>query len=320
MSDSASVRRVLDSWAEGFVDRDGKFVSEFQTTFNSCFWELYLFSVLKHIGIEVDFRHNAPDFVTADGRLAIEAAIASHAAEDIAEWEKTHDMLLDPDIDGARTRSIIRASNAFHSKYNKYMNSYRQLEHMEGRPYVIAIANYGTPDFFLLGDVAMQWLLYDVAEVGAVQKPNGAEVPLGLFRNSRFSKVSAVIYSSVATFGKARALGDDTDDFIFWALRIKDNLYPIRISAKKSEYSESLTDGLRLFTNPFAENPLDLEMFGDPGIRVFDADTDGNFLVSCHPDGDLCMRMVHHLKLSTAEEIEAMRMGLKQNHLRSSGG
>jgi hypothetical protein len=34
---------VLNDWARGFEDRDGKFVQEFQTTFNSSFWELYLF-------------------------------------------------------------------------------------------------------------------------------------------------------------------------------------------------------------------------------------------------------------------------------------
>lgn len=29
---------VLSDWARGFEDRDGKFVEEFQTTFNSAFW------------------------------------------------------------------------------------------------------------------------------------------------------------------------------------------------------------------------------------------------------------------------------------------
>ena len=35
-------RDVLRTWADGFMDRDGKFVTEFQTTFNWSFWELYL--------------------------------------------------------------------------------------------------------------------------------------------------------------------------------------------------------------------------------------------------------------------------------------
>lgn len=46
---------VVNDWAKGFEDRDGKFVKEFQTTFDSSFWELYLFAVLKHFGLKVDF-------------------------------------------------------------------------------------------------------------------------------------------------------------------------------------------------------------------------------------------------------------------------
>jgi hypothetical protein len=38
---------VLNEWARGFKNRDGKFVKEFQTTFDSSFWELYLFAVMK---------------------------------------------------------------------------------------------------------------------------------------------------------------------------------------------------------------------------------------------------------------------------------
>ena len=54
---------VLQDWARGFQDRDGKFVKEFQTSFESAFWELYLHAVLKHFQLAVDFQHNRPDFV-----------------------------------------------------------------------------------------------------------------------------------------------------------------------------------------------------------------------------------------------------------------
>jgi hypothetical protein len=73
---AAGVREVLSDWADGFVDRDGKFVEEVQTTYNSSFWELYLFAVLKHLGIKVDFSYDAPDFVALDQPFAIEAAKA----------------------------------------------------------------------------------------------------------------------------------------------------------------------------------------------------------------------------------------------------
>jgi hypothetical protein len=40
---------VLNEWARGFKNRDGKFVKEFQTTFDSSFWELYLFAVIEAV-------------------------------------------------------------------------------------------------------------------------------------------------------------------------------------------------------------------------------------------------------------------------------
>ena len=70
---------VINDWAKGFVDRDGKFVMEFQTTFDSCFWELYLFSVLKKYEMQVDFSKESPDFCIPQLGLNIEATVASHS-------------------------------------------------------------------------------------------------------------------------------------------------------------------------------------------------------------------------------------------------
>ena len=42
-------RDVIVEWADGFRDRDGKFVREFQTTFESSFWELYIYAFLKDL-------------------------------------------------------------------------------------------------------------------------------------------------------------------------------------------------------------------------------------------------------------------------------
>ena len=67
MNSPASHRSVIESWAEGFVDRDKKFVKEFQTRFNPCFWELYIFACLKELELAADFAHTSPDFVVADG-------------------------------------------------------------------------------------------------------------------------------------------------------------------------------------------------------------------------------------------------------------
>lgn len=71
-------RDVLNSWAQGFEDRDGKFIYEFQTTFESSMWELYLHAFLKELGAQTDFSHHAPDFVTElDRHITLEATIAA---------------------------------------------------------------------------------------------------------------------------------------------------------------------------------------------------------------------------------------------------
>jgi len=242
-SNATGVRDTLSSWADGFVDRDGKFVEEFQTTYNSSFWELYLFAALKYLGIKVDFSYDAPDFVAKDHLFAIEAAIASHAQDDMPEWEKTLAGVVDMNIEAAQVQSTIRLSNTMLGKSEAYKKRYATLPHMTDRAYVIAIANYGRQDFNLLGDVAMQDLLYDASDKKEVHKSNGSPVPLGLFRSDAYSHISAVIFSCVATFGKARALGADDGEFIFHATRIRDSVEPIRIVARRADYKESLTDG-----------------------------------------------------------------------------
>jgi hypothetical protein len=290
---ASGVRAVLMQWAEGFDDRDGKFVREFQTTYNSSFWELYLFAVLKHLGIRVDFSFAAPDFVLADYPIAVEAVIASHAQDDDFEWQATL-AVLQKDLVVRRKASIIRLSNALLAKSDTFRRRYAVLPHMADRSYVVAISNYGTQDFYLQGDAPMQRLLFDIDKEKAIHKPNGAPVRLGLFKSDVHAHISAVLYSSLATFGKARALGNDIGDITFRAVRKKENATPTYITALKSEYKESLTDGLVLYTNPYASAPINAELFADPGIRRYVANKEGRFDVSFHPDGDLYFRMVQH--------------------------
>lgn len=58
----AETLKTIQSWTEGFVDRDNKIIQEFQKTFNSSFWEFYLNATFKKLGFEIDYSHNRPDF------------------------------------------------------------------------------------------------------------------------------------------------------------------------------------------------------------------------------------------------------------------
>lgn len=296
---AAGVREVLTQWAEGFEDRDGKFVKEFQTTYNSSFWELYLFAVLKQLGIKVDFSFDAPDFVCPNQAMAIEAVIASHAQDDVPEWKKTLKGIVDKDVGEAYGKSIIRLANALTNKSEAFHKRYAALPHMQGKSYVVAVANYGSQDFNMIGDVPMQWLLYDHFDLSTVAKPNGSTIELGWFKDERYAHISAVMYSALGTFGKARALSKDDGEFIFHAIRIRNNHEPIQIVAEKKDYSETLTDGLRLFVNPHATVPLDVDAFDDECIRKFFTHPEQGVLSTCHPDGDLCMRMIQQIVRKT---------------------
>ena len=128
----APKRAVLNDWGDGFPDRDGKFALEFQTTFNSCFWELYLHAALRDLGATFDFGFSAPDFVCSHplSPLIVEATIASHAAGYQPEWRGDPAAPWTPEVrQAALEYSSVRLANAFSAKLEKYRNGYALLPH-----------------------------------------------------------------------------------------------------------------------------------------------------------------------------------------------
>ena len=253
----------------------------------------YILAVLKELGASVDMSHGSPDFICEKPELIIEATICNEAAGDTQEWEKSLGSIGKGDLEDIYVYQMGRLSNAIASKVQKLRKIYSKLPHVTGKPFIIALANYGSPDFFLTGDVAMQRLLYDVWEEGDFKKPNGIDLPTGLFMDPDLQDVSAIVYSSVASHGKARALSRSTfGHYVFNAFRIRNNIEPIQISGPMENYYETLCDGLRLFHNPYAKYPVPESLFSRPDIREFKIDGEGEILTTCNPEGDLVARMV----------------------------
>ncbi|MBX3231456.1 MAG: hypothetical protein KIT84_10960 [Labilithrix sp.] len=284
-------RDVLRRWATDFPDRDGKFVKEFQTTFNSCFWELYLHATFRASGLTLDFTKAAPDFSVDSGATAFtaEAAIASHAAGFAAEWEVDPAEELSPE----RKRAVldyasIRLANAFDGKLRKFRTSYSRFDHVAGKPFVVCLAPFEQPYSYLLAERGLRRLLYafdlpvfvddDVTGkrviVGSstperVWKSSTADVPFGLFTDARASEVSAVIYSSVATFGKVQALSESTRPAVFTAVRYNaTGTQPFLIHAPRDHYEEGLLDGLHVFLNPYAAIAFDPSIFDPREVAI----------------------------------------------------
>lgn len=135
-------QKVILNWAEGFVDRDNKFVFEFQTTFNSSFWELYIFACLKQLNLSIDFTYSSPDFVVnrLNEIFIIEAATANNAADSPEEWKRDIESLENMDINTVVDFATIRLANALVSKYKKYKSSYAGLSHVKGKPFIRLLA------------------------------------------------------------------------------------------------------------------------------------------------------------------------------------
>ena len=221
----APERQVLSAWAEGLRDRDGKFVEEFQSTFESGLWELYLHAATKIWGFQLDQAPPSPDFVVnAPFPLCIEAAIAAPAMGGKPNFG--YDLSDIPaDFGQFNSEAAIRICNSFTSKVKRYREYYSKLPHVANRPFVVAIAAFDRPlAHFSAGRsvvAAMYGLYHDEAatspdadkvvsyNVTSAAKSETVEVPMGMFCEPAYPEVSAVIYSSLATWGKIRALADN---------------------------------------------------------------------------------------------------------------
>jgi len=153
---------VIKSWADGFLDRDGKFVKEFQKTFNSSFWELYLFACFKELGCSADFSHETPDFLVSSpyGEFVAEATTANHPESFRPEWDKDLELLGKTSKEDILRLSTIRLSNAISSKHRKYTSKYSKLPHVQDKPFVICVTPFDQPFFYFQDSLAIVRLLY----------------------------------------------------------------------------------------------------------------------------------------------------------------
>jgi hypothetical protein len=306
-------RNVLREWSDGFKDRDGKFVYEFQSTFESSMWELYIFAFLKKINVKTDFSYNAPDFVVeSPSRFVIEATVALPAQGELGPVEHGQDYA-PSDFASFNQQSTIRLLNSISAKIKKYRNSYSKYDHVVDKPYVIAVASFDRPFSHYAVNRSIMAALFGVYfdeentiatgseqmiryPVDSVVKNETTSLPVGLFTTDEFSDVSAIIYSSLATWGKIRALADNPQAMTYYnTLHPSDNgLQPEVRFTHKSEYTEDLADGLHILHNPYAKKPLGVEVLGHDRVAQYVEDPlNGVDIIA--PDDFLLLRQLRSI-------------------------
>lgn len=290
-------RAVVGDWAKDFPDRDGKFVREFQSTFNSSFWEVYLHGLFKDYDFQMDWQYSSPDFwvkTVTHGDFTVEAVTANAARDATPEWDKETLITAaaaNKDFWPLNREAIIRLSGALRDKVLKFDKTYRKLAHVPGKPFVLAVAPFEQPDFQLQYDRAIRALLYDdyvderayqlnpgkypegppSIRLGSVDKDNGVTIDMGKFLSDEWSEVSAIMFSCVATWGKSVAMSKQAALGVIASVWGQgDHGQPTRRTAKIGTPSESISDGLMIFHNPFAKYRLKPEIFRRRGVvQVF---------------------------------------------------
>ncbi len=275
----SSARELLRELVQTFVDIDGNFVRDFQTTgFNARLWELYLSAFLYEQRFGVAREFDRPDFCAEkDGfPVGIEAVTVNPTAGETPPKPNNDD-----ELRILREEYMpIKFGSALFSKVQK---GYWELPHMQGMPFVFAVHDFCTDDSMTWSAPAINDYLYGlraswtkdaagvlhITEKTIVDHRWGSKKPLpsGFFNQPDTEHVSAVLFSNSATLskfsrmGKLAGFGNPAVKMIRVGTKPnpdQNSTEPIHFTAdvETGKYSESWTEGVQIFHNPRALLPI----------------------------------------------------------------
>ncbi len=304
----APARALLSNVWEEYVDRDGNFVEQFQTTgFDARTWELFLFAFLwDETGAEFSWNFDSPDFFVNIQRfpICIEAVTAnpSQLNNVVIHSIETKDPVLKQ-----QHLYPIQLGSALYSKLCK---RYWELPHVAGNPLIFAIQDFHEPESLYHSDASLWQYIYGFRgswyfdENGLLHIEQIAigehvhrekRIPSGFFQLPNAEYVSAVLFGNTGTISKFNRLGYllgyGREGILKMTRRgLKYDYRPNRAEPIPFAYDLDAKDapregwgqGLSLYHNPNAIHPLPLDLI--PCAYHFRKD--GNltsFLPDFHP-------------------------------------
>ena len=288
-ADSAA-REIITEMANVFDEPDGNFVKDFQTTgFNSRLWELYLFAALVEEGFKLDRSHAQPDFIASTGpggqTIAIEATTVNPTIGDDGKPVEPPKPTSSGDLKKLRQDYMpIKFGSPLFQKLKK---KDWERSHVQGFPYIIAIADFHGPQTMIWSGSALSSYLFGL-EVKFDRASDGGlpwhyepikkhiweekHIPSCFFDQLNAENVSAVLFTNAGTLAKFNRMGAlaDFGDPGVRLIREGTMLNPDTQSAEPfkfsididdPEYREGWADELQVFHNPNAVCPLDQGLF-----------------------------------------------------------
>ncbi|WP_114635726.1 hypothetical protein [Vibrio splendidus] len=347
---------VINEWSNGLLGRKGeseKFIKEFQTTFNSSLWELYLNKSFLELGFDIDYSKESPDFnlTHPSGRhVCVEAVTANNQLNESDEYytTKSFSESIHTDNGDFLDKSTIKLIGKLKDKKSLFIGAndkkhpYSSLEHVKGNPFVVAVAPFDNHLSFTQNNMAINRVLYGInppkgnsisemvsEKITHIMNHNDNRIELGIFTNDSYKEISAVIFSTTGMFGKA-VVQSGISNFIratkyrqmersvflekegieklgtsHTQLGKGNDLFTMRFPSgdyicgsdmhlyHSSKHQESHLDGLHIYYNPFAEVPLDKDLFSAYELTQNDYDTENEEMISIHNDGSLVSRQTY---------------------------
>jgi hypothetical protein len=294
-----STRRLMNDAFARFVEKDGNFVEQFQTTgFNTRTFELYVSELLHAEGFTFEGTEPQPDFcVSKNGvKVAIECTTANPTGSTLHVYEPMNEK--DDDLEDIRLRQEnevpIRVAGALRNKMQHRLNkkknpaAYWELPHVAGNPFVLAIQTFHEHGSLSFSNAAVVRYLYGIAhrpswdEAGnlvinseQVQEHAHEEkvIPSGFFDLPNSENVLAVLWTNAGTVPKftRMALAGPYPDEDVSMVRFGSMIDPdpnahkplpfAYIVGEPGSPAETWGQEANLFHNPKANHPIPVDLF-----------------------------------------------------------
>lgn len=288
-----AAKRLIEVAMRWYENQDGSYIEQFQTTgFDARVWELYLWAVLREAGHRVEQPKPAPDFLARGivGDFYVEATTSNPPpAKQVVPLPATEEEI----FEYVHNYLPTRFSGPLWAKLND--KGYWTREGLDLTiPFVIAIQDFHEELSMTWSQSALYEYLYGVRieDVESDGKMQRVEVPVerivwgtkdfpsGFFKLPDSEHVSAVAFNAAGTLTKfnrmgiAAGMGDPSVIVKHEGRRFSKDNKGVEESFSQfvtPGYEEDWTDGLIIFHNPNALNPLPFEAF--PGAaHVFEED------------------------------------------------
>lgn len=264
---------------------DDNWASDCRTeNFHTRLWEAILFASLREQGLLVSQDYPSPDFHVTN-RKGGEAWIEAVTANPSVPYDHANAVEV-PAPQDLRERMLGSAAVRFAKTIRSKMErGYARMPHVEGKPFVLAIADFHAPGSMMWSRVALIGYLYgflarqlevDGQRVAVWEDADTLlgpdEIPAGLFNLTEGEELSAVIFSQGATMSKlsrvAVSFGGQTGDYRYVRVGEFADFTPGAMRGKPFSMDVN-TDEYRTLWEPYGYEPwtAEMEIFHNPNAR-----------------------------------------------------